>query len=258
MPIDINSTAFRIRLVLAFIVLVIFLLFYVRAKWREYGGNRDVFNAWIYGWMPFIGKKYRRRLLRNQEKLAEAGTVYNSEKDEDAETARKMFYKFQRDLPVYCISEGLIQGFIRGIYESAGAEFLQILLYNKAGRHNKYVYARREGDTLVHDKGTYFLPWENVNDLLPWDIVDSRPLIDKTNDWDWKNPEAFAEAVTGLVNTHSMQMQSGQLEQIRKMAQYAMYAAILAAGLIAFLLYQENNANVQTIALLQEIAGKLK
>jgi hypothetical protein len=151
--------------------------------------------------IPIIGKK----LYLNKVKIA-------AEKELEASKAYKYdtFENFLRDCPKYQIKE---DSPVRKFMKMLNIEFQQVVFIDQSSSSDKTAWIRDEGAILVHEKGTYLKPWESQKNVLYFDIQDMRPLIDKTKDMDWYNPDACADVVTSITNSKTLENMNGDNNQ---------------------------------------------
>jgi hypothetical protein len=147
--------------------------------------------------IPYIGKKLY---------LKEAKRLAAIEKEQSKQYQYDTFMDFLRACPTYQISgDSAIRKFMRLL----GIEFQQVVLIDQSSSKDKTCWVRDEGAILVHAKGTYLKPWESQKKILYFDITDMRPLIDKTKDMDWYNPDACADVVTSITNSKTLENMNG-------------------------------------------------
>jgi aminopeptidase C len=151
--------------------------------------------------IPIIGKK----LYLNKVKIA-------AEKELESSKAYKYdtFENFLRDCPKYQLKEDSI---VRKFMKMLNIEFQQVVFIDQSSSSDKTAWVRDEGAILVHEKGTYLKPWESQKKVLYFDIQDMRPLIDKTKDMDWYNPDACADVVTSITNSKTLENMNGDNNQ---------------------------------------------
>jgi hypothetical protein len=146
--------------------------------------------------IKYPGRKsgYVKTILKDELKSAKEGQKYET------------LDAFMKDCPNYCVSSDMLGTMIRNILRSAGINFQQYVFIRKNATKDKTVYIRRdeEDKILLHAKGTYALPADYSKDVIYYDIEDMRPLIDITNEEDWKNPDMCADVVTAITNSKSM------------------------------------------------------
>lgn len=206
--------------------------------------------------IPIYGPRYFKRKAAKEIKAGEAGIVYNAPGQNDPDG--KKFKEFLTKLPNYQVEDNFFASRIRALMRVAGTEYKQVVLIDKANIHDKKLWVRVKGLTLVHGEGTYFYPWEGIKDVNYWDIVDSRPLIDMTKDMDWYNPEMCAEVVTAITNTKAMgSWGEDSIEKIQKMIMFILIAVGIGIAVSVVLLFQQNQANTNMMEILKKIAERI-
>ena len=233
-----------VRAMLAVMVLTILVIIWSLRKYREYGFS-------FISMIPIINRRYLERQAKKEIKDAEKGIEYRKPGEDDPDG--KKFQAFLMDLPKYQIEDNFVASHLRSLMKSAGVEYKQIVLVNKADIHDTCLFARKSGQYFIHGKGTYFNPWECVKYIFYWDIIDSRPLIDMTDEMDWRNPEMCAEVVTAVTNTKTMLGQEKRLDELQKTMTYVLYCLGLVAILALVSIYYQNDATNKIIAILIEI-----
>ena len=210
----------------------------------------------IIAFIPVYGKRYFRKKAEKEIKKGEAGIVYNAPGQNDPDGKR--FQEFLMGLPKYQIEDTFIASKIRGLMKLAGTEHKQVVLIDKSHIHDKKLHVRMKGDNFVHDKGTYFWPCECVKDITYYDIVDSRPLIDATNDPDWHNPEMCADTVTAVTNTKAMgEWNEDKIEKMARWLAYILIAVGISILVSAIVLFQQNQANKEILDIIKKIAERI-
>lgn len=204
----------RILILISAVCILLAVILY--RKYRKYGVP-------IWSIIPIIGESYYKKKVKSEIKTAESGIKYLEPGKDDPDG--KKFQAFLRDLPTYCIEDGFVARQIRGLMRMAGAEYRQVVLINKADISDKKIWVRKTGQLFIHSKGTYFIPWESVKDVLYYDIIDGRPLIDQTDEMQWYNPEMCAEVITAVTNTNAMK--SLGEDSLKNISQYLIYVIIL-------------------------------
>jgi hypothetical protein len=193
--------------------------------------------------LPYIGKKIYRKELKTQSdnelKSAKAGTKYES------------FQEFLKDCPEYQLKSGSIDTTIRNIFRSFGVRYQQYVFIDPSAVTDKTAWLRREGDTLIHEKGTYCPAWESEKEIQYFDIHDMRPLIDKTKDMDWKNQDAVADVVTAITNARSMLGLSG--DNSSKLILIVVVLSAIAIILSGAGMYMQIQNQKETVAVLKQI-----
>ena len=206
--------------------------------------------------IPIYGPRYFRRKAEKEIKSGESGTVYNPPGQNDPDG--KKFKEFLTKLPKYQIQDTFFAAKMRALMKAVGTEYKQVVLIDKASIHDKTLWVRVKGQEFVHDKGTYFYPWECVKDVFYWDIVDSRPLIDMTKDINWYNSEMCAEVVTAVTNTKAMgQWGEDSIEKINKMLMIIALAVGISIILSVVVIIQQNQANKESLEILKKIAERI-
>ena len=233
-----------VRAMLAIAVLTIFVIIWSLRKYREYGFS---FVAII----PILNRRYLARKAKKELKDAEKGIEYRKPGEGDLDG--KKFQAFLMDLPKYQIEDNFVASHLRSLMKSAGVEYRQVVLIDKADVHDTCLWIRKHSQYFVHNKGTYFIPWECVKDVVYYDIVDGRPLIDLTDEWDWRNPEMCAEAITGVTNTKTMLGPEKRIDDLQRTITYVLYGLGLVAILALVSIYYQNDGTTKIIAILTEI-----
>ena len=237
-----------LRVGLVLLLTIILVLFWLRGKVRSKGGS-----LWVF--VPYYGRRWAAQAAKKQLAAAEAGRVYNEVGDDDPDG--KKFKRFLRDLPVYCIEDSLISNMVRGLMKAVGVRYVQEVFIDKSEPEDKYCWVRKDGMLFVHDKGTYASPWKSVKNVDYRDIADFRPLIDMTEDMDWRNPEMCADVVTAITNTRSMKdIRTDKLAELTAYVKYALGGlVVLAIGLIIIYSRQDDSFK-QVFRMLSEVLAK--
>lgn len=221
----------------------------LQKKYKKYGIP-------IWSIIPGIGDKYYKNKSKTELKTSEDGIKYLEPGKDDPEG--KKFQSFLRELPKYQIDDGFIASQIRNLMKLAGVEYRQIVLINKADISDKKIWVRKSGHYFINGKGTYFIPWECVKDILYYDLVDSRPLIDKTDDMEWTNQEMCADVVTAVTNTKAMAaLQDGELNKLSTYMLYIGIGLLIVAGLTALSIYMDMKANEAILNSLTNISQRI-
>lgn len=240
------AQSIALQILILIIAVAGFVLYLAYRKYREYGIK-------ILGMIPIINTYYFKSKVKKEVKLAESGTKYLSLGEDDPDG--KKFQAFLMKLPKYHIEDGFLASNIRALMKAAGAEYKQIVLINKSDVSDKKLWVRKAGQFFIHEKGTYFIPWECMKDIFYWDIIDSRPLIDKTEDINWYNPEMCAEVVTSVTNTNDMKNLSedslSQLSQTIKLLMIISVIGVIVAAIGAYMSYKNTEITAQVIELLK-------
>jgi hypothetical protein len=157
-------------------------------------------NKWLAK-IPILGKI----LYLNKVKVA-------ADKELESSNAYKYdtFENFLRDCPKYQLKDDSL---VRKFMKMLNIEFQQVVFIDQSSSSDKTAWVRDEGAILVHEKGTYLKPWESQKKVLYFDIQDMRPLIDKTKDMDWYNPDACADVVTSITNSKTLENMNGDNNQ---------------------------------------------
>lgn len=147
--------------------------------------------------IPFLGKKLY---------LKEAKKVAAIEKEKSKLHNYEDFKTFLLDCPTYQIEKNNL---LRKCMVMLGIEFQQVVFIDQSSSKDKTAWLRNEGAILMHGTGTYLKPWESQKEIIYYDVTDMRPLIDKTKDMDWYNPDACADVVTSITNSKTLQGMNG-------------------------------------------------
>ena len=154
------------------------------------------------GYRFIKNKKYARQVRIEKEKELEYSKAPEAKKYDSFET-------FLMDCPEYQIRDTPINALKRRIMTSFGTRFQQFVFIDKSAPTDRTVWLRREGTHFIHNGGTYLFPFKTEKNTIYYDITDMRPLIDLTDEQDWKDPDASAEVVTALTNNNQMQAMRG-------------------------------------------------
>lgn len=199
-------------------------------------------------WFIFQVKILRRKGLSKKavKKELEDSKKYKYEKFED----------FLRDCPKYQIDDSILGNIIRNIWKSAGAEFQQHVWIRKNDMNDKTAWLRREEKFLIHEGGTYFMPWKWMKSVFYHVEGDSRPLLDLTEEMDWENGDMCADVVTAVTNSKNMAGLNGEEKPV---SIYIWIMIALAAGAIILQLFQISmggKTDEQTYTLLKMLANQ--
>lgn len=151
--------------------------------------------------IPIIGNRIKKNNVRKEVKQEELKAIEGHK--------YKDFKEFLKNAPKYTIDETQTGKLLRLMMESVGAEFQQYVFIDKSSPVDKTAWLRRDGNILLHSNGTYLLPWDSQKEIIYFDIQDMRPLIDRTKDMNWFNPDACADIVTAITNAHTMEGMQG-------------------------------------------------
>ena len=188
-------------------------------------------------------KKGNKKVVDEELKLSQEGSRYEDFKD------------FLKDCPKYQVESGYVASQIRNIFRSFGATYQQFVFIDKSASKDKAVFLRRDGDIVLHDEGTYCLPWDTEKDIIYFDVHDMRPLIDKTNEMDWQNPDTCADVITSITNSKSMAGMNGQGS-----GQVIIVLCVLIAItliLVGVTLYTEMDNHKKVIAMIQTLNNSI-
>ena len=144
--------------------------------------------------LPFLSTKSTNDLVKNYV-----------ERQEKAEPIKKYndFAAFCSDLPAYSIKEDYANKIVRNALILAGMKFKQFVYIDKNTSTPKTAWMRWTGKVLSHEKGEYYPPFDcGGYNVIFYDVNDARPLIDKTKDHDWKDPEMNADLVAARHNAN--------------------------------------------------------
>lgn len=177
--------------------------------------------------LPGRKSKYVKTVLKDELNSAKIGQKYDT------------LESFMKDCPDYCVNTDFLGKMIRNILRAAGINYQQYVFIRKNATKDKTVYIRRdeEDKILIHSKGTYALPADYSKDVIYYDVDDMRPLIDVTNEEDWKNPDTCADVVTAITNSKTMAGLSGK-NDMNVLALISIGVTVLAIFGIIALYYQ--------------------
>jgi hypothetical protein len=144
--------------------------------------------------IKYPGRKsgYVKTILKDELDSSKAGQKYATMED------------FLKDCPKYQIDTDFLGNIIRNLLISTGAKFQQFVWVDRNAPSDETAWIRREGETLLHDKGTYVLASKSDKKIQYYFKNDMRPIIDQSDEIDWRNPDAVADVVTGITNSKSM------------------------------------------------------
>ena len=173
------------------IILAIMGLLFLIVLWRS-PGLRFIIRSKIH--LPGRRSNYVKTILKDELNASKSGQKYDTLTD------------FLRDCPAYCVNNDFLGKKIRDILRTAGINYQQYVFIRKNATKDKTVFIRRDEEDriLIHAKGTYALPADYTKDVIYFDIEDMRPLIDMTDEAEWKNPDAVADVVTAITNSKTM------------------------------------------------------
>ena len=240
------------------LVIVWFLLrkFNFFKMWKESG------LSW-FSFHPYLGRQYSKIACDEQTEKAKAGIKYeelHTEKEnkltatEEYKQRCENFKEFIQDLPTYNIEGGIISGFIRSMLSRGGAKFQTVVLHDPSNVDDTYLTLRRNGDYFIHNKGLYLFPWKNVKTILHWDINDSRPLEDKSEEVKWQDPRMCARYFYGVVNSASMERKTEPKNTMQTILIIGMIAILAAIGISAYL---SSGQNTQIIHALMNLSQRI-
>jgi len=246
---NLNDQILLLRVFAVLLTIVLVLGFIVYRKYKGYGIP-------VWAMFPILGDMYFKKKAKAELRAAEAGIKFLEPGKDDLDG--KKFQAFLRDLPKYCIEDGFIAKQIRGLMKMAGAEYRQVVLVDKADISDKKVWVRKAGQVFIHSKGTYFIPWESVKDVVYYDIIDGRPLIDCTEEMDWRNPEMCAEVITAVTNTNAMKnLGEDSLKQISTYLMYVIVLLVIVGILTGYGIYNQGENTKATLNLLTNISQRI-
>lgn len=176
--------------------------------------------------------------------------IIKKEETDSAKRKYETFDAFLKDCPKYQITSGSLDVIIRNIYRSVGVKFQQYVFIDKSNSIDKTAWLRREGHVVLHEGGTYALPWDSEKEIVYFDINEFRPLIDKTKEMDWRNPDMCADVITGLVNENTMK---GYREPVKDANNYVLGLCALIVILIVVDIYTGDTSNKNTMNILTQI-----
>jgi hypothetical protein len=189
--------------------------------------------------IPLKANREVRKIIKNELICAREGTKYES------------FQEFLKDCPEYQLKTGSIDTTIRNIFRSFGVVYQQYVFIDPSSVKDKTAWLRRDGDTLIHEKGTYCPAWESEKEIQYFDIHDMRPLIDKTKDMDWKNQDAVADVVTAITNARSMLGLSG--DNSSKLILIVVVLSAIAIIIAGAGIYMQIENQKQSVLVLEKI-----
>lgn len=172
--------------------------------------------------------------------------------NEEAEKAKSKTYEsfedFLQDCPEYQVKSDFMTDMIRKIYSGLGMDFQQYVFIDKGDPVDKTAWLRREKHKVIHEKGTYFLPWNSEKKIIYFDIQDSRPLIDLTEEMDWRNGDMCADVVTAVTNNNNMRDLRGEQES-GKLNMYilGLGALIVISIIVSYSISKQIDANQQAV-----------
>lgn len=171
-------------------------------------------------------KRYARQVKKESEKELE------DSKTPEAKTYES-FEDFLMACPEYQIRDTPQDALKRRIMASFGTRFQQIVFIDKSAPTDHTVWLRREGLHFIHNAGTYIYPFKSEKSIIYYDIIDMRPLIDLTDEINWKDEDSCAEVVTALTNTKQMDTMRGNEE----IPQYILVLGgiIVAVGIVVLI-----------------------
>lgn len=200
----------------------------------------------------------RSKILRNPfAKKTLADKAVTEEYKNSKKHRYATFEEFLRDCPEYQIDGSFLGSIVRSIRESAGAKFQQWVFIDEGSPIDTTCWIRREKDLLIHEKGTYFMPWVSGKKIEYRDIHDSRPLIDRTHEMDWTNPDMCADVVTAVTNSRNMNDLRGMIDPRQNYLLYVLIISVIVLGLTAFSWYTNSTANQHSIEILNRIADQI-
>jgi len=201
---------------------------------------------------PYLGIKHRENAVSDIVELAQKGKNYKK----DEIKLGVGFHDFIEDLPVYCITDTIFSSFVRKMLSSGGARFQQVILHDSSCVDDVYVYIQRKGNYFIHDKGLYAWPFKNSKRIQHWDINDLRPLEDKTDETDWKNPLMNARIVAGMVNSNAMKPKEngGKTSTILIVG---VVILIIAVGYIAYVQYQNQKVTAENTKIIFDMLNNI-
>lgn len=243
------SNILLLQVMLLFLVIFLVATIWYALRYRQYGFS-------IIAAIPILNRRYFEKKVKQDANKADAGIRYMNPGEDDK--GGKKFQAFLRDLSKYEIEDNFFASQLRGLMKAAGAEYRQVVLINKADVSDKKTWVRKEGQYFIHEKGMYFIPWEGVKDIIYYDVIDGRPLIDMTDEMEWRNPEMCAEVIAAVTNTNAMKnLTTDQLADIQKMQMYILLAAAAAVlvGIVA--IYNNGISNKQMISILTNISQRM-
>ena len=195
-------------------------------------------GRWIK--IPFRKSRMVKQVVKAELENSKKGSRYTD------------FKEFLKDCPEYQIESGTIASMIRNLMRGAGARYQQYVFIDKSAPKDKTAYLRREGDLVLHEKGTYCLPWDSEKEIIYFDIHDMRPLIDKTKEMEWENPDMCADVVTSITNAHGMGNMGGG-DGNSKYVLIGLVLTVVVLILVGAVLYQNIEAQKTTLAAINAI-----
>jgi hypothetical protein len=144
--------------------------------------------------IKYPGRKsgYVKTILKDELDLSKAGQKYATMEE------------FLKDCPKYQIDTDFLSTMIRNILKASGANFQQFVFIDRNAPKDETCWIRRDGETLLHSKGTYALASKSDKNIQYYFKNDMRPIIDQSDEIEWRNPDAVAEVVTAITNSKSM------------------------------------------------------
>lgn len=191
-----------------------------------------------------ILRNRNKKVVDEELKLSKEGIRYGEFKD------------FLKDCPEYQIKSGWIATQIRNIFRSFGAEYQQYVFIDNSSSIDKTCFLRKDGDIVLHNKGTYTLPWKSEKKIIYFDIHDMRPLIDHTNEMDWKNPDAVADVVTAITNSKSMAGMNGK--EGMNFTLILCVLVVITLLLIGATLYTEMDDHKKVVAMIRVLNNSIQ
>lgn len=199
--------------------------------------------------IPLFGRRKRRELADAQKETALLNNY--TPKEKTTEEKERAFRDFIMDLPEYMITDGAVSSKIRGMLESGGARFQQVVLHDDGDNEDVCVWIRKAGDYFIHNKGVYFWPWSNAKNVLHWDIQDCRPLSDRSKEAQWQSPIMNARYFWGVLNSNAMKQDDNAGQQVKLLLLVVGIAILISA----YGVYQGYNNQKDLIVLLSTIAN---
>lgn len=202
-------------------------------------------------WFIIKVKVFRSKISEKKVKV---------EKEKSKEYKYETFDDFLRDCPEYQIDDSFLGRIIRNIYASFGAKYRSFVFIDPKSPEDRIAWLRVEGESVLHEKGTYALAAETVKKINYYKLNDFRPLIDLANDPDWRDAEAVADTVTGLVNTANMNAldKATNGDQNPKYTIIIMGAVILTLITVIVMIYYQDKNFKESIELLSKIVQYTK
>lgn len=159
------------------------------------------------------------------------------------------FEAFLRDCPQYQLDYSASGKIIRNILKRFGIKFQQYVFIDKSSTEDRTAFLRKEGNILLHGKGTYLLPWDCQKDVIYFDIQDMRPLIDKTKDINWYNPDVCADVVTSITNSKTLEGMNGDSQSKYILILMVLSAISILVGIVGIYQGIESDKAIQALFL---------